>query len=220
MRWILCGLLALLAGTVPGTAGTLQFQFIGNAAVSITDGRTTLLVDFPYQSGAMGYMTYDSSTVQIQGTVACLFTHSHRDHFMPELIKDDWVVLGPAQVLREVPARQTIPFSKTMQYKDITIHAIQSAHSNVEHFSYHVSWHGKRIFFTGDTSSISAAAQQAGLDVLFIAPWQYRQFAAMGRPLGAQKVVIYHHKIGEKLPPCEECLVPEQGEMFEIETFF
>ncbi len=42
----------------PLQAQTLEFHFIGNMAYEISDGETTLLSDFPYESGAFGYMTY------------------------------------------------------------------------------------------------------------------------------------------------------------------
>jgi hypothetical protein len=44
--------LAFRAGA-PDAAG-LEIRFIGNMAFSITDGKTTLLTDFPYRSGAFG----------------------------------------------------------------------------------------------------------------------------------------------------------------------
>jgi hypothetical protein len=51
-------------------ANKLHFKFIGNQAFLITDGNTTLLTDFPYTSGAFGYMTYD-------------FTAPHVDDIFP-----------------------------------------------------------------------------------------------------------------------------------------
>ena len=47
-------------------AGNLSFQFIGNMAFSISDGKTTLYSDFPYESSAFGYMKYDLKSVKFQ----------------------------------------------------------------------------------------------------------------------------------------------------------
>ena len=40
-----------------------EIEFIGNAAFRITDGTTTLLTDFPYRSGASGYMSYEAADI-------------------------------------------------------------------------------------------------------------------------------------------------------------
>lgn len=44
----------LLAATAAAPAGELKFTFIGNMAFHVTDGKTTLVSDFPYRSGAFG----------------------------------------------------------------------------------------------------------------------------------------------------------------------
>ena len=41
----------------------LTARFIGNMAFAITDGKTTLYTDFPYESGAFGYMSYDFASL-------------------------------------------------------------------------------------------------------------------------------------------------------------
>jgi hypothetical protein len=41
----------------------LDARFIGNMAVAVTDGTTTLMSDFPYQSGYSRYMTYDPAAI-------------------------------------------------------------------------------------------------------------------------------------------------------------
>ena len=63
--WRLGLLIAGLAAfTHCGPPPTLEIRFIGNAAFELTDGRTTLLVDFPYESGTGGFMAYDSGAVR------------------------------------------------------------------------------------------------------------------------------------------------------------
>ncbi|MCI0415294.1 hypothetical protein L0222_21180, partial [bacterium] len=46
-------------------AEELEFRFIGNMAFAISDGKVTLYTDFPYESGAFGYMKYDLKDVKI-----------------------------------------------------------------------------------------------------------------------------------------------------------
>ena len=73
----------------------MQFTFIGIAAVMVTDGTRTLMSDFPYESGAFGYMTYDKAAVRPVGEVALLVTHAHRDHFLPSLLSGTtWKIIA------------------------------------------------------------------------------------------------------------------------------
>ena len=65
MRSILVAALALGAGWIGqqdrGAGRSLEFRFIGNEAVAMSDGRQTIVTDFPYQSGYSGYMTFEAS---------------------------------------------------------------------------------------------------------------------------------------------------------------
>ena len=83
--WMTASLLiyGVFAGTTPSFAGSLEFRFIGNMAFQISDGAFTILTDYPYISGAFGYMEYQSETVKPVGTVLSLVTHEHDDHWNP-----------------------------------------------------------------------------------------------------------------------------------------
>lgn len=39
----------------------IQIEFIGNCGLHMTDGITNFYIDFPYKSGAHGYMEFDES---------------------------------------------------------------------------------------------------------------------------------------------------------------
>ena len=47
----------LLTAVVAPSPG-IEARFIGNSAFEVSDGTATILIDFPYQSGAFGYMTF------------------------------------------------------------------------------------------------------------------------------------------------------------------
>lgn len=66
----------------------LRATFIGNMGVHLTDGKAALLVDFPYESGAFGYMKWSREHVPGGPRPLCLFTHAHDDHFAPALVKE------------------------------------------------------------------------------------------------------------------------------------
>jgi hypothetical protein len=84
------------------------------------------------------------------------------------------------------------------------------------HRSYLVTWHGLRIYITGDTGVYAQLVRQTDLDVAFVTPWLVRELRKTGATVKADKVVVYHHKADEKKPPCETCLFPKQGDTFEI----
>src|SRR5688572_21826205 len=103
------GLILFFYITAQLSAEDLRVQFIGNAAFLITDGKTTLLTDYPYRSGAFGYMTYDATKIQPQGDVLCLITHGHADHFEhPIFEKKNWRIIAPDDVIRKMNPDRTV----------------------------------------------------------------------------------------------------------------
>jgi ketosteroid isomerase-like protein len=192
----------------------LKITFIGNAAFEITDGQTTLLTDYPYVSGAFGYMPYDPNSVQPQGRVLSLITHEHDDHFSPALFAaTDWHLAASPRVEAKTGNGKRLPFSASMTFETIRIFPVKSPHTDAHH-SYLIEWHGKRFFFTGDTESLDVLPKER-VDVLFITPWLLDSARKRQLPLNAGKIVIHHHRGGEKIA-CENCLVPKQGEQISL----
>src|SRR6185295_719368 len=102
MMPLVFAIVAMLAGA-PAPA-KLQAQFIGNMAFAITDGKTALYTDFPYESGAFGYMSYDFAKVPKAPGSLCLYTHGHRDHFDAALFaKMDAKAIAPPKVAAMLP---------------------------------------------------------------------------------------------------------------------
>ncbi|MGH9317886.1 MAG: MBL fold metallo-hydrolase [Thermoanaerobaculia bacterium] len=195
----------------------LHARFLGNAAVEITDGTFTLLTDFPYQSGAFGYMTYDPALVAPRPHSACLFTHAHADHFEPDLVgRIGCSVVGPASVESRARGVKVIPLAAKIRLAPLTITPVRTSHGSEEHDSYLVEWNGLRLYFTGDTDDLAELRGQRRLDALFITPWLLARARAAGALPAAKKVVIYHHRDGERVDGCEACIVPRQGQMVEI----
>lgn len=92
---------ALLAAAPAASRDTLTFRFIGNMAYAISDGKTTLYTDFPYQSVYSEYRTYDFEAVPKGGDSVCLITHGHFDHFDPSLFpRMDCALIAPADSSR------------------------------------------------------------------------------------------------------------------------
>jgi L-ascorbate metabolism protein UlaG (beta-lactamase superfamily) len=198
-------------------ADNLTFQFIGNMAFSITDGNVTLYSDFPYESGAFGYMKYDLKSLKISGDGLCLITHAHRDHWANELFQPlKLKVIGPPEVLKGLNNSRIIPFAKEIQYQGIHIEPFATPHANIGHYSYLVTWHGTRMYFTGDTEELKTLLSMKNLDVAFISPWLASSLSTNKQTVDAKKIVIYHHQDGEKVVTQSNSIVPKQGEIFEI----
>jgi hypothetical protein len=86
MRSIVIVLL-LLVSLAAAKSQTLRIEFIGNCAFKITDNNFQIYTDFPYKSGAYGYMRYEFDSISIDKPGLCLITHAHNDHWNRKLFK-------------------------------------------------------------------------------------------------------------------------------------
>ncbi len=216
----------LLAGPAPVAAddaeAKLTATFIGNEAFAITDGETTLVSDFPYQSGYSLYMEYDPAALEIAGDVVALITHRHADHFDAKLFAGrDWKIVGPREVTDAFGATspvRVIPLQDQTIYRDIRITPVKTAHSGTEHFSYLVEWLGRSLYFFGDTEQAYEFLRlDDEVDVVFMTPWVLRLLLANGANIPAKLIVIYHQQVGETLPQCSKCRALVQGESFTLD---
>ena len=213
-----CLALLLLFAATPLSAETLEVCFIGNAAVQITDGRVTLISDFPYKSGAFGYMEYSWEKVQPKGEVLSLITHKHDDHFEAALLaKTNWKVMAPPDAAAKVPSVRLVPIKDHAEFQGIQINAFATPHAKVDHYSYLVTWHGKRLYFTGDTESTDQLLVQRNLDSVFVTPWLIDTVLSKNKRIDARHWIVYHHTSAEKVPAnCANCKLPKQGECWEF----
>lgn len=215
-RWIFA--IALAIG-VPAQAGTIEVQFIGNMAFHISDGKTSLLSDFPYFSGAFGYMKYDMDSVKVHTDSLSLITHAHTDHWDWKLFAEtNYSLIGPKSMTKRVKSKKVISFAKTMSYRDMTIEAFETPHKfSPEHYSYLVTWHGKRFYFPGDTETPAHMLQMKDIDVMFISPWLIRTIERQDLVLDTEILIVYHQKIGEEIPPFQDYLRMKQGASIKVE---
>jgi L-ascorbate metabolism protein UlaG (beta-lactamase superfamily) len=199
----------------------LQARFIGNMAYAISDGSTTLFTDFPYESGYSVYMEYDPRELRSTTKEAIsLVTHRHGDHWDGGLFaRTDWRVVAPEDALATVPAARIVralpvtPTPTTFTVGTITVQALPTPHADIGHYSYLVTWHGRRLYFTGDTDSADQLLAMRDLDVAFVSPWLFERAARAGRRIDAKRIVIYHQTADARIPECRDpCRVPSQGE--------
>jgi len=177
---------------------TLEIRFIGNAAFELTDGRTTLLIDFPYESGTGGFMTYDSSAVQPRGPVLAVFTHRHRDHFDREgLLARGWPAYGPAEVLALLPQGRVFSRADSIAFGAFRVVRIPERHvrhADVENVAFLIAWRGRRIYHSGDTVDPADLQAMPELDVALVGEgllcWMAQQ---RGARVPAREVIVHHH---------------------------
>jgi len=104
-----------------------------------------------------------------------------------------------------------------MEYKGISVEAIEMPHKLApEHYSYLVTWHGLRIYFTGDTETPADILKQKDIDIMFVSPWLIRTIERQDLVLDTKYLVMYHQKIGEEVVPYQDYKRMKQGTSFSV----
>jgi L-ascorbate metabolism protein UlaG (beta-lactamase superfamily) len=200
-----------------GPSATLAIRFIGNAAVELSDGRTTLLVDFPYESGSGGFMTFDSAAVMPRGRVLAVFTHAHRDHFDREaLLARGWPAWGPAELLQQLPPDRVYARTDSIVFGAFHVVRIPEWHADIGHAALLITWRGRRIYHSGDTMDPAHLQAMPELDVAFVGEgllcWMAQN---RGARVPAREVIVIHHFAGGARG-CLGARALAQGERLEL----
>jgi L-ascorbate metabolism protein UlaG (beta-lactamase superfamily) len=199
--------------------GVLEFTFVGNESFLVTDGEFTMAMDFPYRSGSSGYMQYDFEKTRPRGVVVCLVTHSHYDHFDFVIFRHhSWALIGPPSVTYGKVDYDitTIESDDPVMWESIMIEPHATPHANLDHYSYLVTWRGVRMYMAGDTEITGPILAAKDLDVAFVTPWLLDGLREQGEKVDAKRIIVYHHRHREMVEPYQDCVVPEQGDTFEI----
>ena len=205
-------LLALLAQ--PSMDGSRTMRYIGNAGFEISDGTHTILLDFPYVSGAFGYMEFDSSELASRPGSLCLISHAHADHFDTEAIgRVGCQVAGPSEVLDLVPAPSRLKGASPWTFESATATCVESEHGDVEHCTFVLSWHGTTIVAAGDVESVSPLLEVIPTPDVFILPyWLADQSPVLLKAFPGVRIVLSHEEAGAKTKPCDGCERLSQGD--------
>ena len=219
MRSVSLALVSVAILSAAAQRPPLQARFVGQMAFAISDGTVTVMTDFPYQTGYVGAPAYGSAELRAgAGPTLALVTHRHLDHWEPALFAGTtWKVAGPHDVISGLPADRVIALKGRAAFGPVQIEAIETPHARIGHYSYIVTWHGRRLYFSGDTEDPTTVIAARDLDAAFVSPWLYRNVLRRGARIDAKRVVIYHHEAGDRIPGCAEgCVVPRQGETITI----
>lgn len=147
----------------------IKIKFIGNCGLYMTDGKTNFYIDFPYKSGAHNYMEYDKSEIDsIKDDAIFIFTHRHADHYSEKILKKlTGQKFDPWNIDELEKLGETIP--------NFDIKAFQTSHKvfgvSFKHFSYLITWHGKKIYISGDTENSDTFALQKDIEWAFVPVW-------------------------------------------------
>lgn len=169
----------------------ITVKFIGNCGLYLTDGTIHLYTDFPYKSGAHGYMEFAESELDsIQENALFLFTHKHSDHYSRKSLKKirkekNGKAFGPWNSKDLATLSESIP--------NFTIQPFKTKHAfSLNHHSYLITWHGKRIFISGDTEHAETIGSLNTIDWAIVPYWILLDANEKGIDLDAEKFLIYH----------------------------
>jgi hypothetical protein len=212
----------LIANITLAQNGKIEIKFLGNCGFFMTDGSLSMYVDFPYKSGAYGYMTYKPEILDsLYANSIFLFTHGHADHYSRKLFKRTHQKLyGPWQVKFLLSKKRKykldqlndlVPGFRITQYK--TKHGY-----SLRHYSYLVEWNNKRIFISGDAYLSDTLVSLKNLDLVFAAPWVLTDAYDRDLKIDTKKIILYHHRNVESVTvESDKIIVPEQNQEFELE---
>jgi L-ascorbate metabolism protein UlaG (beta-lactamase superfamily) len=196
----------------------IQIKFIGNCGLYLTDGKSNLYVDFPYKSGAYNYMKYDSTEIEnIRENSIFLFTHRHADHYSKKILKQ----LKSKHKGKVFGNWNTNRFDKlNSSIDDFNIETFKTKHRfTFKHYSYLITWHGKKIYLSGDTESAESIATIKEINWAFVPIWIISDAKAKNLAINADKIGIYHLYPNEKVTnskPEKYFILNKQGEVIKI----
>ncbi len=190
-RHFLLFLFLLLAKIGVSQNGEINIKFIGNCGMHLTDGDLNIYVDFPYKSGFFNYMDYDKAELDsIRENSIFIFTHKHPDHYSRKHMR---------KTLRKKQGHKYGKWNlnKLQQMcdstQDFSIQAIETEHSlSFKHYSYLMTWHGKRIYISGDEETPDHLLSLKDLDWAFIPYWLSKQVNEQDAEIDATMIAINH----------------------------
>ena len=169
----------------------IKVKFLGNCGLYLTDGNANLYIDFPYKSGAHQYMKYDPSEIEeIKAQSTFIFTHRHADHYSKKLLKQvkdkhQGSIYGNWNINKIEKLNNTM--------SDFKIEPLKTKHKfTFNHYSYLITWHGKRLYISGDTESAQTIAEVKNIDWAFVPSWIVLDAKSKNLKIDAKKIGVYH----------------------------
>lgn len=197
LKYIRILLILVLAFTTSASfsqSNEIKIEFLGNCGLYLTDGKTNIYTDFPYKSGAHGYMEFNELELDsIKENSIFIFTHKHSDHYskknLKRIIKEKG---GKKYGVSNISELEEL--NNTLN--DFEIKAFKTKHKvfgvNFKHYSYLITWHGKRVYLSGDTTNPETIGKVKNMDLAFIPFWLYENAKDQNIGIEANEIGIYH----------------------------
>lgn len=209
-------LMALLSAsqTASPSDAPRTLRYVGNAGFEISDGTHTVLLDFPYVSGAYGYMKFEPGELRPRPGSLCLISHAHADHFDGEAVAEvGCQVAGPAEVMGRVAESSRFPGTSPWKFESATATCIDSDHGGVEHCTLVLDWHGATIIVAGDVESVKPLIRSLPEPDIFVLPyWLAKEASLVQEAFPGAKIVLSHEEPGASVDACNGCLRLQQGD--------
>lgn len=184
-------LLMLFTSIAFAQPSEIEITFIGNCGLHLSDGDTSIYVDFPYKSGAYGYMTYEDTVLEeIIPNSTFIFTHQHNDHYSGKDLRRVIKTKG-GQRFTQWNLRRLRKWAKKIPHFEME--AFRTKHTfSIRHRSYLITWHGKKIYLSGDTEHAETIGKIKGIDLAFVPYWLLLDAKEKEIDIDAKKFDIYH----------------------------
>ena len=164
-------------------------------------------------------MKYDPSEItNIKENSIFLFTHRHADHYSKKILKQikgkhNGRVFGNWNIKK---------FAKlTNSLNDFKIETFKTKHRfTFKHYSYLITWHGKKIFLSGDTETSETITTIKEMDWAFVPYWIILDANEKKVKIDTKKIGLYHLYPDQKVnnsKPEKDILLNKQGEVIRIE---
>jgi len=184
----------LLATVGFSQAQAIQIEFIGNCGLHMTDGQSNVYVDFPYKSGAYGYMEFDETRFdRIEDDAIFIFTHKHADHYSKKNLKKVMKEKG-GQKFGVSNIGELEKLGESVEGFDIEVFKTKHTFFGIpfRHYSYLITWYGKRIYLSGDTTNPETIGRIENIDLAFVPYWIVANAKEQGVEIDAKMFGIYH----------------------------
>jgi glyoxylase-like metal-dependent hydrolase (beta-lactamase superfamily II) len=221
LKPILISIFLVVTNISSGQSGKIEVVFLGNCGLFMTDGNINIYVDFPYKSGAHGYMTYDPELLDsLHANSIFLFTHGHSDHYSRKLFKKtNQKLYGPWPVEFLMPKKRKYNLDElNALFPNFTVTEYKTKHGySLKHLSYLIEWNKKRIFISGDAHLSDTLVSVKNLDLVFAAPWVLADAWERKLKIDTKQIVLYHHRSVESINnESDKIIVPQQNQEFEL----
>lgn len=162
-------------------------------------------------------MEYDKSEIEnIKDSAIFIFTHKHADHYSKKILKKlNGQKFDPSNIGELGKLGESIT--------DFDIKAFRTQHKvfgiSFKHYSFLITWHGKKIYISGDTGDLEDVSKIKDIDWAFVNPWIYMNAVNEKVIIDAKNFGMYHlypDQVIDGEAPNNLLILKKQGEIITI----